>query len=142
MFLLHIALEAPLAIQGMFSPQGLPFLDATNTTLVIIKVRGFSPITLSKPLTPWLAFRSSMQRFQRPRVSPRSSYSLSQASHIVSYHVSSGNLTIFSPRHDTEYLPGKRAFAAGLTVYHTLVAGTLFQAPRFIPKTFGVLLER
>jgi hypothetical protein len=39
MFLLHIALEAPLAIQGLFAPQGLPFLDATNTTLVMIKVR-------------------------------------------------------------------------------------------------------
>jgi hypothetical protein len=39
MFLLHIALEAPLAIQGMFAPQALPFLEATNTTLVMIKVR-------------------------------------------------------------------------------------------------------
>lgn len=48
----------------------------------------------------------------------------------------------FLSRRAVEYLPGKRAFAAGLTVYHTLVAGTLFQAPRFIPKTFGVLLER
>ena len=41
-----------------------------------------------------------------------------------------------------EYLPGKRAFAAGLTVYHTIVAGTLFGAPRFVPKTFGTLMER
>lgn len=62
MFLLHIALEAPLAIQGMFSPQGLPFLDATNTTLVIIKVRNSQPNLTVKPLTPRLcpaALRSS-----------------------------------------------------------------------------------
>ncbi|KAJ9102200.1 hypothetical protein QFC20_005029 [Naganishia adeliensis] len=97
MFLLHIALEAPLAIQGMFSPQGLPFLDATNTTLVIIKL--YAALSAASCLTALLVFALP------------------------------------------EYLPGKRAFAAGLTVYHTLVAGTLFRAPRIIPKTFGVLLE-
>lgn len=38
MFLLHIALEIPLAIQGVWAPQSLPFLDLTNTTLIAIKV--------------------------------------------------------------------------------------------------------
>ena len=38
MFLVHVALEAPFAIQGLFAGTGLPVLDATNTTLVFIKV--------------------------------------------------------------------------------------------------------
>ncbi len=39
MFLLHIALEAPFAIQGLFASASLPVLDATNTTLIFVKVR-------------------------------------------------------------------------------------------------------
>ena len=38
-FLLHIALEAPLAIMGLLSPLSLPFIQLTNTTLVLLKVR-------------------------------------------------------------------------------------------------------
>ena len=38
-FLLHIALDVPLAIQGLWSPLSLPFLQMTNTTLVFLKVR-------------------------------------------------------------------------------------------------------
>ncbi|KAG6812463.1 hypothetical protein H0H92_002728 [Tricholoma furcatifolium] len=37
-FLLHIALEAPIAIQGVWSPLELPFIQLNNTTLVITKV--------------------------------------------------------------------------------------------------------
>jgi hypothetical protein len=37
-FLLHIALEIPLAIQGIWSPAALPFLELNNTTLVMLKV--------------------------------------------------------------------------------------------------------
>jgi hypothetical protein len=39
MFLLHVALEAPFVVQGLFAGTGLPVLDATNTTLVFVKVR-------------------------------------------------------------------------------------------------------
>lgn len=38
-FLMHIALEAPIAIQGLWSPLGLPFLELNNTAVVMIKVR-------------------------------------------------------------------------------------------------------
>ncbi len=41
-----------------------------------------------------------------------------------------------------EYLPGKRAFSINLMIYHTIAAGSLFQAPRFIPVSFGTLAER
>jgi len=37
-YLLHIALEAPLAIQGMWAPYNLPFLDMNNTSLIIVKL--------------------------------------------------------------------------------------------------------
>lgn len=38
-FLLHIALEIPVAIQGVWNPASLPFLQLNNTTVVILKVR-------------------------------------------------------------------------------------------------------
>lgn len=38
MFLLHLALEAPVAILGLLSPLSLPFIELTNTTLVLLKV--------------------------------------------------------------------------------------------------------
>lgn len=38
MFLLHIALESPVAIQGIWSPANLPFLDLNNTSLVVLKL--------------------------------------------------------------------------------------------------------
>ena len=38
-FLLHIALEIPVAIQGLLAPMSLPLLGLNNTTLVILKVR-------------------------------------------------------------------------------------------------------
>ncbi|CCL99203.1 uncharacterized protein FIBRA_01218 [Fibroporia radiculosa] len=37
-FLLHIALEVPIALQGLWSPVSLPFLQLTNTTLIFIKM--------------------------------------------------------------------------------------------------------
>ena len=40
-----------------------------------------------------------------------------------------------------EFLPGKRALAIGLCVYHCVISTVLFQAPRFIPYSFGALLE-
>lgn len=41
-FLLHIALDVPMAIQGLWSPLALPFLQMTNTTLVFIKAGSIS----------------------------------------------------------------------------------------------------
>lgn len=38
-FLLHIAVEIPIAIQGLWAPAQLPFLELNNTTLVMLKVR-------------------------------------------------------------------------------------------------------
>ena len=38
-FLLHIALDVPMAVQGLWSPASLPFLQLNNTALVFIKVR-------------------------------------------------------------------------------------------------------
>ncbi|KAG9313557.1 hypothetical protein JVU11DRAFT_5884 [Chiua virens] len=36
-FLVHIALEAPLVVQTFFSPTSLPFIQMTNTTIVLLK---------------------------------------------------------------------------------------------------------
>ncbi|THH17564.1 hypothetical protein EW146_g3287 [Bondarzewia mesenterica] len=40
-----------------------------------------------------------------------------------------------------EFLPGKRALGIALCVYHSIVSTVLFQAPRFIPHSFGMLAE-
>lgn len=40
-----------------------------------------------------------------------------------------------------EFFPGKRAVALGLSLYHTTVSTVLFQAPRFIPVSFGFQFE-
>jgi hypothetical protein len=37
-YLLHIALEIPVAVQGMWMPYALPFLEMNNTSLVLLKV--------------------------------------------------------------------------------------------------------
>ena len=39
MFLIHVALEAPLVVQTFLSPVSLPFMQMTNTTVVLLKVR-------------------------------------------------------------------------------------------------------
>jgi len=41
----------------------------------------------------------------------------------------------------TEFLPGKRALAIGFCIYHSIVSTVLFQAPRFIPYSFGAFME-
>jgi hypothetical protein len=40
-----------------------------------------------------------------------------------------------------EFMPGKRAVAISLCVYHSTVSTVLFNAPRFIPHSFGPLAE-
>ncbi|KAL4071429.1 hypothetical protein V8B97DRAFT_469210 [Scleroderma yunnanense] len=96
-FLLHVALEAPLAVSTFFSPLSLPFLQMTNTTLVLLKL--YSAFITATCVTTLLA------------------YSL------------------------PEFLPGKRALAIGLCIYHTVASTILYQAPRFIPLSFGPAFE-
>ena len=36
-----------------------------------------------------------------------------------------------------EYLPGKRALAIGLCIYHSISSTVLYGAPRFVPVSFG-----
>ena len=38
-FLIHVALEAPLVVQTFLAPTSLPFMQMTNTTVVLLKVR-------------------------------------------------------------------------------------------------------
>ena len=38
-------------------------------------------------------------------------------------------------------MAGKRAVGLGLGLYHTTLSTVLFQAPRFIPHSFGALAE-
>ncbi|KAF8961760.1 hypothetical protein BDZ97DRAFT_1184839 [Flammula alnicola] len=92
-FLVHIALEIPIAIQGIWSPANLPFMQLNNTAVVFLKM--YSALVLASCITSLLCF----------------------------------NLP--------EFLPGKRALAIGLTVYHTVCSTILYQAPRFIPHSFG-----
>ncbi|KAJ3808573.1 hypothetical protein F5876DRAFT_78609 [Lentinula aff. lateritia] len=96
-FLLHIALEMPVAVQGFFSPMSLPFIQLNNTAIVLLKL--YASLALGMSLTSLLA------------------YSL------------------------PDFLPAKRALAIGLCVYHSIVSTVLFQAPRFIPHSFGTLAE-
>lgn len=47
-FLLHIALDIPMAIQGLWSPLNLPFLQLNNTAIVFIKVCCGRPVVPRK----------------------------------------------------------------------------------------------
>ncbi|KAH9478778.1 hypothetical protein JR316_0009239 [Psilocybe cubensis] len=96
-FLIHIALEIPVAIQGIWSPANLPFIQLNNTAVVLLKL--YASLVLGTCIASLLAF----------------------------------NLP--------DFLPGKRALAIGLTVYHTVCSTVLYQAPRFIPHSFGALAE-
>ncbi|GJJ15074.1 hypothetical protein Clacol_009349 [Clathrus columnatus] len=97
-FLLHIALESPVAIQGLLAAQNLPFLDMNNTSLIIIRL--FSALSAASCLGAFLVFPLP------------------------------------------EYLPGKRAVAIILMLYHMIAAGIFWQAPRFIPYSLGALAEQ
>ncbi|KAJ8072620.1 hypothetical protein PM082_016179 [Marasmius tenuissimus] len=96
-FLLHVVLEIPLAVQAIWSPASLPFLQLNNTTLVVLKM--LSALSLGTCLASFLCFSLP------------------------------------------DILPGKRALALGLCLYHTVCSTILFQAPRFIPHTFGPACE-
>ncbi|KAH9886434.1 hypothetical protein C8Q73DRAFT_748919 [Cubamyces lactineus] len=96
-FLLHIALDAPMAIQGIWSPLNLPFLQLNNTTIVFIKL--YAALVAGTCLMSLLCFGLP------------------------------------------EFLPGKRALAITLCIYHVTCSTILFNAPRFIPYSFGALAE-
>ncbi|KZV95866.1 hypothetical protein EXIGLDRAFT_765809 [Exidia glandulosa HHB12029] len=96
-FLLHIALEGPFAIQGSFAPLALPFLDMSNTTVVAVKL--YAALSLATCVAAFLCWSLP------------------------------------------EFLPGKRAFAIQLVIYHSVASTVLYQAPRFIPISFGPAFE-
>ncbi|KAI0288372.1 hypothetical protein BC826DRAFT_1038764, partial [Russula brevipes] len=96
-FLLHIALDVPMAIQGLLSPTSLPFLELNNTTVVMLKM--YATLVLGVCIMALLCYPLP------------------------------------------EFLPGKRALAIGLCVYHSIISTVLFQAPRFIPYSFGPFFE-
>ncbi|EPS93417.1 hypothetical protein FOMPIDRAFT_128498 [Fomitopsis schrenkii] len=96
-FLLHIALEAPVAILGLMSPLSLPFIQLTNTTLVLMKM--YSALVAGLCIAALLVFALP------------------------------------------EFLPGKRALGMALCFYHVTCSTILFNAPRFIPHTFGAFAE-
>ncbi|CAE7234265.1 unnamed protein product [Rhizoctonia solani] len=96
-FLLHIAVEAPFALQGIWAGHSLPFIQLTNTTLVLLKL--YSGLLIASCLASLLCFGLP------------------------------------------EFLPGKRAFAIQLLIYHSIAATILFQSPRFIPHSLGSVAE-
>jgi len=96
-FLFHVALEIPVAIQGVWSPAALPFLDLNNTTVAVLKL--YAALSFGSCIAALLCFSLP------------------------------------------DFLPGKRALAIGLTVYHCIASTILYQAPRFIPHSFGALAE-
>jgi len=98
-FLLHVVVEAPFAIQGIWTPTRLlPFLQLNDATLVILKL--YSALVLATCLMSGLCYRLP------------------------------------------EYQPGKRALGIGLCAYHSVASTILLQAPRFIPYSFGPLVDR
>ncbi|KAF8556021.1 hypothetical protein OG21DRAFT_752320 [Imleria badia] len=96
-FLIHVALEAPLVVQTFLSPTSLPFMQMTNTTVVLLKL--YAAVVAATCIASVLVFPLP------------------------------------------EFLPGKRALAIALCVYHSVASTILFQAPRFIPHTFGAWCE-
>ncbi|OSD01412.1 hypothetical protein PYCCODRAFT_1468588 [Trametes coccinea BRFM310] len=96
-FLLHIALDVPIAIQGLWSPSSLPFMQLNNTTLVFIKL--YAALAAGTCVASLLCFGLP------------------------------------------EFLPGKRALAIALGIYHVTCSTILYNAPRFIPHTFGNFAE-
>lgn len=97
-FLMHIFTELPLAVQGMFWPATLPFMQLNNTVVVVMKL--YAALMISSCAMALLCWKLP------------------------------------------EFLPGKRALAIGLCIYHTALSTILYQAPRFIPMSFGPWAEQ
>ncbi|KAK7681391.1 hypothetical protein QCA50_015483 [Cerrena zonata] len=96
-FLLHIALEVPLALQGLWSPVALPFLQLNNTAVVFLKL--YAALVAGTCAAALLVFSLP------------------------------------------EFLPGKRALAIALCLYHVTCSTVLYNAPRIIPYSFGTFAE-
>jgi len=96
-FLVHAAMDGPIAMLGAMVPEQLPFIDMTNTTVIMIKL--YSCLVFGSCIASVLC------------------YSL------------------------PDFLPGKRALALGLLMYHVTASSALFYSPRFIPFTLGPLPE-
>lgn len=117
MFLLHIAVEIPVALQGILSPSALPFLDLNNTTVAVLKL--FSALSFGSCVAALLSF------------SLPGAYVHWCCLYRIAYNYFD----------NADFLPGKRALAIGLTVYHCISSTILYQAPRFIPHSFGSVFE-
>jgi hypothetical protein len=131
---MHIALEMPVAIQGLWMPYRLPFLDMNNTSIVLLKVRPRLRAcvrALNRPRTAVLVAHPRLVHHGLPMLHPARSVHSSPPPLAV--------CTADPPRPD--FLPGKRAFSICLCLYHTIVSTVLIQAPRFIPISFGALAE-
>lgn len=145
-FLLHIALEIPVAVQGLFFPGNLPFLDLNNTGLALLKVsesalglyRVSGWLTIYTPLfIPISLSLSFIQRLFLEVVLLLCYASVFLVRRVSFLHVRMNR----SRGYVTEFLPGKRALAIGFCVYHSTCSTILYQAPRFIPHTFGDIAE-
>ena len=131
---MHIAIEIPVAIQGLWAPSQLPFLELNNTTLIMLKVRPNAKAL--KDLEPHHVMGQLLS-------------SLSLGSCVLAflcYSLPGKFILYLTSGIDTnmcfiEFMPGKRAVAIGLTVYNCIASTVLFQAPRFIPMSLGTLAE-
>ncbi|SJL03671.1 uncharacterized protein ARMOST_07028 [Armillaria ostoyae] len=130
-FLLHIAVEIPLAIQGIWSPATLPFLQLTNTTLVLLKVSVSDRLLFLPQTIVVVCILGSGVMYSRATVLPVAGYVYLFALLDTTVHIA-----------HAEFLPGKRALAMGLCVYHSSASTVLYYAPRFIPYSFGPFFEQ
>ena len=117
-------------MQGVWAPATIPFLQLTNTTLVILKVCVLFAETESRVLNSDQLYSALMLATCAMCIL---CFNLPGA---ALFHPNS--LKAYSA---IEFLPGKRALAIGLTIYHTTCSTILYQAPRFIPMSFGELAE-
>ncbi|KAI0322835.1 hypothetical protein OF83DRAFT_1167128 [Amylostereum chailletii] len=112
-FLLHIALEIPLGIQGAWAPATLPFMQLNNTALVFLKLYGL--LIISTCIASLLC------------------YPLPGMSTFIPETLECNPVA--------EFMAGKRALALSLCIYHTIASTILFKAPRFIPMSLGDFFE-
>lgn len=131
-----MALEAPIVIQGLLFPSSLPFLQLTNTAVVLLKVRSVQSFEVSRKL---------MNIYDHSFMHPLCLLPASLVCFASLFLVRTVKLNPESRvglfTNDPEFLPGKRALAIGLCVYHSIVSTILYQAPRFIPHSFGPAAE-
>ena len=112
-FLLHIALEIPVAVQGLLSPSSLPFLQLNNTTLVILKVRCDSLLVRATLSALTRCRCSCTPHWSQARVPPRSYATVFPVRSLLRLHTPLNKLTVTPrvltwqarPRDRTMHLP-------------------------------------